>query len=802
MNYSTDINAAPTYFPKQKIAESKKTEKWHIENCKAAIDTCQNTDDSFDSIRLDKYEMYVNRNLARGDMDPRDLSLEFNPLGLESLKDSFREVRNYPIEAEFFNLLIGESSQREFNFVVAALDNEINNKRSQRIIDELKQFTMQAIENQDLNEDQIKQELDEKIGSLNYNMLEIEEIKANQLIEYISKFNNFDEMFVKSHWDLFEVAEEVVRFSNRGGQLYVEKAHPEDIYTIRSGDSAKYEDSDVIVEVTYKPPFTVIDDYKDKLTDADMRKIDETYSKEKTGNGANMTLEGFSEEDSGIEGGSIFDLDKNYELNSNGIGADIRSNGDLRVVRVCWKSFREVYILTRENDDGSYDKEFVDANYVVNSENGETVEKIYIPEWREATQIMGEIYVDMGPFFGNKYSKQDMKLVGHPYIGYIYSISGSHATCLMSQIKNYKYLYNVIREEMTKAIGRNIGNVMELDTAYMPDDYTLEQVLYYMKNANIKLVDSFSTDPDDPSGNIRAGNYNTTGKMLDVSQVNHIQLYSTILEDLKSNIGALMGVTPQRLGQVSSRETKGGIERSVVQSSNTTEIWFKTHDEFKKRVYTNSMELGQLVYDGESIIVQNTSDDFMSNYITLNTEDIVGYDFGLFVSDSQKDMRTKETFEQMAPIMFQNQLLDVGEYAKIMDSSSPAQTKKVYQNAQLRNQREKQEAQQSAMEQQKAQSEEAARLEQNKNEFELRLKQLEYENKLLIEELGNKNNIEVQMLKNQESGGGDALAKHSAIINERKQSLAESAQQSKERLAQEELQFKKQQLKLNQNRGK
>jgi hypothetical protein len=36
-------------------------------------------------------------------------------------------------------------------------------------------------------------------------------------------------------------------------------------------------------------------------------------------------------------------------------------------------------------------------------------------------------------------------------------------------------------------------------------------------------------------------------------------------------MGEVMGITPQREGQVSNRETVGGVERSVLQSSHITE---------------------------------------------------------------------------------------------------------------------------------------------------------------------------------------------------------------------------------------
>jgi hypothetical protein len=40
----------------------------------------------------------------------------------------------------------------------------------------------------------------------------------------------------------------------------------------------------------------------------------------------------------------------------------------------------------------------------------------------------------------------------------------------------------------------------------------------------------------------------------------------------------IAGVSAQRQGQVENRETVGGVERAVNQSSHITEYWFMSHD--------------------------------------------------------------------------------------------------------------------------------------------------------------------------------------------------------------------------------
>ena len=78
-----------------------------------------------------------------------------------------------------------------------------------------------------------------------------------------------------------------------------------------------------------------------------------------------------------------------------------------------------------------------------------------------------------------------------------------------------------------------------------------------------------------------AGSFNTTGKVLDPRVGDYIQQTIGMLTYIEKQIGIISGVSEQRQGQVENRETVGGVERSVTQSSHITEKWFLLHEETK-----------------------------------------------------------------------------------------------------------------------------------------------------------------------------------------------------------------------------
>jgi hypothetical protein len=60
------------------------------------------------------------------------------------------------------------------------------------------------------------------------------------------------------------------------------------------------------------------------------------------------------------------------------------------------------------------------------------------------------------------------------------------------------------------------------------------------------------------------------------------------------------GITKQREGQISNRETVGGVERSMLQSSHITEWLFVTHEDVKKRVLECFLETAKIALKGRS----------------------------------------------------------------------------------------------------------------------------------------------------------------------------------------------------------
>ena len=128
------------------------------------------------------------------------------------------------------------------------------------------------------------------------------------------------------------------------------------------------------------------------------------------------------------------------------------------------------------------------------------------------------------------------------------------------------------------------------------------------------------------------GHFNAVGgRNLNMDQSSAISTYSTLLEYIKNSMLAMVGITPQRLGEVNNRETVGGVERAVAQSNHITGELDAVHNNVVKRCAEKLLETEkfalkgnkkkvQYSYNGVTGILEIDGDDFSERYYSIYME--------------------------------------------------------------------------------------------------------------------------------------------------------------------------------------
>lgn len=383
-------------------------------------------------------------------------------------------------------------------------------------------------------------------------------------------------------------------------------------------------------------------------------------------------------------------------------------------------------------------------------------------------------------------------------IGSVYNTNDSRPYSLVDMAKPYNYLYDVIHDRLNKNLAASWGKIMKLDLALVPKGWEIDKWMYYAKANHIAVVDSFKEGNKGQSTGKLAGSLNNQSSgVIDASQGDIIQHDVNLLSFIKMEMSEVIGISPQREGQVSNRETVGGVERSVLQSSHITEWIFTIHDDIKKRALECLLETAKVAMRGRTMKFQYLLSDGALKVIEIDGDEFAESDYGLLVDNSDDVQNFVQKMEAYAQALIQNQMISTSTLLKLWNGSSIADISRSIEdderaikesNAQ---EREAQSEQfQADLEYKKALEEEKLRIEEEKN---IR----DNETKVIIEQMRSYANQEAEDFAGEE------------YDPQRKEELAEKIRQhnDKMRLEREKLQearkqqsidnkFKKEELSL------
>lgn len=646
--------------PRQKLAFSKKTKEWRKDN----IDYADKH--SFyhnEEVRQTLKNKIINLNLYNGIVDVRDLTNVVNPHQLDAsfIPDN---IPHHPIVVPKIDLLVGEELKRRFDWFVTVTNPDAITKKEE----DKKSFLMQKLSEflqANYQEEELKTKMDELGKYMKYTWQDIREKMANQILKYYWQYENFSDKFNKGFKDALIMAEEVYLIDIAFDEPRLTKLNPLKVHAVRSGNSDRFEDASIIIIEDYKSPNQLVDEYYDELKESDLEYIMDyttnsgraAYSEDHD----NHTLFRDSATNVGMYD-SIFNL---AELNGHFFGNNYTDeNGNIRELKVRWKSLRKVKKVKYYDEYGETQYRFESEEYIPIKELGEETTDFWINEGWEGTKLGKDIYLKMKPL-SVQFTKANNPSKGHlGIVGQIYNTNQGKAVSLMDRAKNYQYMYDAIWDRLNKAIATNYGRIMELDLSKVPAGWEIEKWMHFAVVNKIAVIDSFKEGNHGQATGKLAGSFNTQGgRVMDMETGSYIQQHISLLEFIKMEMGEICGVSKQREGQISNRETVGGVERSVNQSSHITEYWFAQHELVKIRVLEAFLEAAKIALRGNNKKVQYILDDQTIEVLNMESDEFAESDYGILVTNSAKSIELEQAIKQYAQAFIQNG----GSMSTIMD---------------------------------------------------------------------------------------------------------------------------------------
>jgi len=644
-------------FPRQKVPFAQKSKKWGIKNIEAGISISQfdsqlGPKESGSGVRSSFNNKRINYDLAAGLMDDSDLEKAFNPMGIKGVEFPAK-TQNYPIEIPKINVLKGEETKRSFDWRVRTVNEDAFSEKENAKRDQLWAVIMEEL--QDPNSDETKAEKRIKdLGKyLNYEYQDLRELGASRALHYLWHEQKMKSTFSAGFYDVLIAAEEIYCVDKIAGEPVVRRCNPLNISTLRSGESHRVEDSDIIIEDSYRPVGAVIDDYYEDLTSAQISAIEEGRETNRvSGNAVYSGPVDPENEMYQLGGSSLITVDSKH---TKAFGGMYDIDGNIRVVRVVWRSMRRIGDLTYFDENGDELHEIVDESHKANEENGEKIKWEWVNEWWTGTRIGADIYlrIEALPRYGSHFS--NISICKSPYVGTLYSINSQSAVSLYDRIKPYKYLYNVFMRRSLLASARDKGVLPEMDMARVPEGWTPELWFMYAEQNGYFIVDSFKEGTKGVSTGKLVANMGQVGnRTYDLRNTEAVVMNLNAAKLAKDELGEVAGITPAREGSIQSRETLGGVERSVAQSAFITEEWFSLHDNTKVRVLELLLEVAQEAWRGKNKKLEYIDDGMMSVMFELDGTEFADSEYGLYISDGSGDSTLVETIRTLAHASIQN----------------------------------------------------------------------------------------------------------------------------------------------------
>ena len=739
----TLINAKAKYngsFPQQQLPMSRKNRVWRVA-CVEWADA--RTFFNYAPVRNSVIHKKINYDLFNGKIHIQDIEVVLNP---EHLKEKYTpsDIQHYPIINSKLQVLRGEEAKRVFDFKVVITNpnsiSEIEEAKKNAILQELQQL----VADQSSSEEEYQQKVEKMSDYFAYEWQDMREVRANNLLNHYVKEYNMPLMFNQGFMDAAIVGEEIYQCDIRGGEPIIERVNPLKIRVFKSGYSNKIEDADVIVMEDYWSPGQVIDAFYDVLTKKDVEYIESApdivpkddemgHMDERAGfvNHHMMDDTIFGRDEDGM--GFYFDP---FGLFSDGSGdlLPFDTNGNVRVMRVYWKSRRKIKkVKSYDQETGEETYNFYPETYVIDEALGEEEEIYYINEAWEGTKIGQEIYVNMRPKVVQYNRLTNPSRCHFGIIGSIYNLNDGRPYSLVDMMKPYNYLYDVIHDRLNKMMAKNWGKIITLDLAKVPKDWNVDKWLYFAKKNNIAVIDSFKEgNVGAATGKLAGALNNASSGVIDAELGNSIQMYINMLEFIKMEMSEVVGISKQREGQISNRETVGGVERATLQSSHITEWIFTIHDDVKKRALECFLETAKICLKGRNLKFPYILSDGSQRIADIDGDEFAESDYGLVVDNSNQTQELNQKLDMLAQAGLQNQMLTFSTVMKLYGSASTAEKQRFVENDERKMQERQAQQAQAQQQMQEATLQQQAAIEQAKLEQEDRLNERDNETKIIV----------------------------------------------------------------------
>jgi hypothetical protein len=753
--------------PAQYIKSTKKTPAWGRDcvNSIKAMASSQN-----DMGRSSKENKQENYDLVNSIFDTSNMEHVVSPYGIDYSKygGTATKMQNYNIIRSRLETLRGEEMNSPLNFFVYAIAGEAVSAKKQKKKEKLKELMKASIVKEFELDEQIQQveqamaqiqeniksvqdqqqmqELQQQMQQLQQQRNSMPDIVAemkhfsstyrdpteqtnNKILHYLKRQDKLSLKFNQGWFHGLVSAEEIYHTGIVDGHPSARAVNPLQFEYDKGANTTFVHKGNWAREEYWLPASEVIDMVGDVLTDSQVEKILSGKA-------------GHSITQQGMEAGFAYSFDGGQSRSF----AQNQGGSHVYVMQCSWRSAMKTGILTYPDErTGKMQTTEVDDTFKMTDElrnMGATIRWEWDSEIWEGMLIGDDIFVNVRP--------KNNQTKNLPYIGFIYNNVNSVATSMVDLVKAHQYTYIIIWWRLEQEIAKAKGKKFIMDMAQLPKSqgWDVDQWMYYFENMGVIWINSKEEGrKGDPNSTANFNQFNSVDMSL--SQV--VGQYMEIIKKLESLVEDIMGVSPQRMGDVGASETATGAQTAISRSTNVTKPWFYFHDIVKEEVLTELLELAKIAYmDGTEL--QLLLDEFEVETLKIDGDALNGSDMGVFVTNTFEDRVKKDKVEQLISAAVQQGKASLLDVACAIDSDSMSYMKSKLEEGEKRAQEAAQADSKSRQESENAQRESTRKEKELDRAKDLEINDKTNETKIIIKKMDiinatNSDKSELEMLK-------------------------------------------------------
>lgn len=723
-----------TTFPRQCIPYRNKTKEW-AKQCIRYADN--NSLLSSSTVRKTVAHKKLNYDLLNGKLHMDDLQAILNPEGFKFSRKDNKPIVHYPVVNRMLEVLMGEYMATDNNYKAVITNPTAISEKEKAKKEAILQSLQELVTDSSLSEEDYRQKIQDLSKYYNYDYQDMREYASTQYLKHFSKEQDFKDLFSDGFWDMLSVNEAIFQVTVESGEPVLHKLNPNKVLVYGNGYSNKVEDADMIVIEDYWQIGRILDVYYDKLTKQDIKFLEDAYDGRVDGGdvyGAHGDplnyfkwgewAEQISDEDSTMFKDGVTFNQLPYDM-----------NGNIRVLQVYWKSIRKIKKVKSYNEEtGETEINFYNEDYIPDTSKGEEVEIKYVNEAWHGTMIGASeraIFVDLGPCEVQYNRLSNPSKCHFGIIGQIFNHNEATPYSIVDKTKPYAYLYDVTLDKLAHLMKNNMGKIIQLNGAMMPDNWDFEKWVYYAKQAGVVLIDPFKEGNQGASKNKLAGMFQTP-PVIDAELGNSIQAQVNLLSYIEQALQNIIGITPQRLGAIQNRETVGGVERATMQSAHVTRWYFEKYRSLMRRVYECFLDTACICAKHKGVKFQYISDDMAQKTVELDGDSFASADYGVVMDGEYDTLRYQQQVEQAAQMALQSQTINLSAYLKLLATSSRSEQVKIIENSEQMIRQQQQQQQQAMMQQQQQIEQMKMQQEQAKMQLQDQMNQRDNETRVLV----------------------------------------------------------------------